>query len=254
MASDARKSGASNLLAKLVRGTEKSRFVLLETHDDVDARQLLRLFVRSDQLVKQTVLALDSHPSTLAIPDHVGVCDLFSELKFDTDGAKLLNRVRTELLSLEAKAVNHRLYIDTLDSLLIQCDFKHVHNLLNDLLNTYELIVAAVSKPLVDDTAGAHLGRLATTRVDVGFDAANNCYHALVAHKKRSKRIGFTMVESDEHFVVADNAVSYVKTSRSKAGSQAESGEQDLAELTFNLTLNESELKARELVTLPYLK
>ena len=239
----------SNILHKVFRGIEKPRFLLLQVNDEIDSNAILSTFFKS-ALVKQKLYLLESNPTAFDLPSHIEVIDLFSSLTFD--GCNLSDRILANI-ALESVQPNTAVFIDSLNSLITFDELPKLSHLLNQLLSKYEFIISTISSGLLDEVSSAVLHRIATTIVDLKYNISLGYFEADTIHKKKNKRIGFTVSQFKENFTL-DDKVGMKPYVASTINILSQDVGDKLTDLTFNLTLNDSELKAKDQLTLPYTK
>ncbi|KAI1309366.1 hypothetical protein HDE_00006 [Halotydeus destructor] len=240
-------ANSDHILSKLVRGIEKSRFVLIEHSTDVDHLAFLACFAKQRKLSTRTVVLFESQLFTPLTND--GEVIDFTKLSLQS----YLQRL-SEFTNRCSKSLNSCLMIDSINCLVLCHSPNENARMFTELLEKFEIVVAAVSTEVISDVQRFTLERLATTIIKVNYCSTDKCLKSIVTHKKRSRKIGYKVSSSEENFVLVDFEVKSVETSKHSQAQGTSNNEPDLKGLTFNLTLNDDDAKVRDKVPLPYIK
>lgn len=244
-------TSSSRLFTKLATSLEKSRLVYLDAAFDVPTHDILNVFLKNNELSKDSnLLLLLENPTNAFITESAKVLDLFSDISVLTTDS-LLSKIRSELCNSGAPR-RKLLVIDSLNSLLITRSIREVLETLDDLLKEFELVIFSACRGIMNDIDHTKLKQISSTIISLVNDHPQKCNRAQILHKKRHKRTGFTLLTSDELFNISPSFNIEIKEERKIIAEASQS--QEIPDVTFNLSLKDNEKEAREKLVLPYLK
>lgn len=249
----------TTLVNRLAATSEKTNFLVMRENVHCRAKRLFRFFLRKSvkNVAQRTFLILlQTHSTDFDPMPGLTVCSLFNELATTPD--LCLRQKLTEFAdSCDATKAN-RVFIDSLNPLMLMLSLTEIHSLLSLLSQKSDSIVTTVSDEVIDDKQSALIRRIASADIALSSVSQSHDVNAVITYKRKHRTLGFKVEKKEEviRFKDGDQDIEVVKAEhQSKTIAPAVSTtDSDFSKLTFNLSLSESERMAKEKVSLPYVK
>ena len=249
----------TSLFTRIHSGTERCKFLVIqETHKSpclLLLKSLIRKTIQNSSL-RVYVLSLDTDAAE------------FTDLKGIKSIAPLASQGPVEFKDflqtfvkndLDATKAN-RVFIRSINPLLILYSLKEVHDILTQLLSAVESLTVGVNQEVLSEKESVFLSRLSTTSLvfHSGPSSNPNEVSLKIRHKKKHSRLGLKIEEKTESIrMICERSFEVVKSpvpNQTTSGDNTDVTESELKGLTFNLQLSDKQKSAKDQVQLPYIK
>lgn len=247
----------TSLFTRIYSGSEKSKFLLVQQTHRCPSLLLIKSLVRKtcqNPNVKVYVVCLDTDGSQF---EGMTGGTISSFIKYPGGfSGDVVEFLSTFVKGLDRMKAN-RVFISSLNPLLVLYSLKEVHDILMEIINASESVTAAVSQEVLDLKSNAFLSRMVSTVVVLNPSSSqtSNEVSIDITHKKKHSRLGIKVEKKTETIgMKTDGSFEVVKVLKTKLTEAKTEGDDELRGLTFNLNLSEEEKQAKDQVQLPYIK